>query len=159
MFGIVRTVGVDVVQVLNWMKVNRIVFIKCHCCCLSWTEKMVVEHFCLTGFTKCVCACVHASCSINSWHQTSQTDCGSLPPPPPHPCAFSCLPDSDGVPGRHNGEIWNLGHGRPGALSQSGSHVLQRCPGGHRGVRHNKWGESGERSRLTCFLTTTCLFL
>ena len=55
----------------------------------------------------------------------------------------SCLPHTDGMPGRHNGEVWDLGHGRTGALPQSRPHVLQGRPGCHRGLRHHQYSESG----------------
>lgn len=57
------------------------------------------------------------------------------------------------MPGRYNGQVWNLGHSWSGALPQSGPHVLQRRPGSHRGVRHNKRGESGGRFCVVCFLS------
>lgn len=53
---------------------------------------------------------------------------------------FSCLSHSDSVSRWHDGEVWNLGHCRSGALPQFGPHVLQRRTGRHRGLRHHKRG-------------------
>ena len=55
----------------------------------------------------------------------------------------SCLPHTDGMPGRHNSEVWDLGHRRTGALPQPRPHVLQGRPGCHRGLWHHQYSESG----------------
>lgn len=66
-------------------------------------------------------------------------DCLTLVNPSLYPL-FSGFSHSDSVSRWHNSEVWNLGHCRSGALPQFGTHVLQRSAGGHRGLRHHKWG-------------------
>ena len=60
------------------------------------------------------------------------------------PCVslHSCLPDPDSMFGWHNGEVWDLGYSRPGALPQPGPHVLPWSTGRHRCLRHHQRSES-----------------
>lgn len=57
----------------------------------------------------------------------------------------SCVPHPNGMSRRHDGEVWNLGHSRSGALPQFGAYVLQRSAGGYRGLRHHKRGTRASR--------------
>ena len=106
----------------------------------------------------CVCVCV-SSTALKLSPSQKPILCSSVAPGPVVTgssalCPYSCLSDSDGMFGRHNSQVWNLGHSWSGALPQSGSHVLQRCPGSHCGVWYHKWGESGAGSRrLSLFLS------
>jgi len=49
----------------------------------------------------------------------------------------SRFPDTDCRVGWYDGEVWDLGHSRAGALPQPCSYVLPRCSGRHRRVRHH----------------------
>ena len=53
---------------------------------------------------------------------------------------FSCVSDPDRLSGWHDGEVWDLGHGRPGAIPQPGTHVLPGSTGRHRSLRHHQRG-------------------
>lgn len=52
--------------------------------------------------------------------------------------------------GWHDGEVWDLGHRRTGAVSQLGPHVLQGGPGRHRCLRYHQHSESRGRNCLVC---------
>lgn len=55
---------------------------------------------------------------------------------------YSRLPHADGMSGRHDGQVWDLGYCRAGAVPQPCTHVLQGSPGCHCGVwhhQHSKW--------------------
>ena len=52
----------------------------------------------------------------------------------------SCIPNTDNLSRRHRRQIWNLGHGGPGAVPQSGSNVLPWRPGSDCDVWHYQQG-------------------
>lgn len=142
---------------LNWLNVNRR-FLNKHafaaeasqsrCWINSWINMFWCFKTRLSWFTKHEMMC---GAPVLISYITESAAPGSADTAPSALCPRSCLPDSDGMPGRYNGQVWNLGHSWSGALPQSGPHVLQRRPGSHRGVRHNKRGESGGRFCVVCF--------
>ena len=66
------------------------------------------------------------------------------------PSFHSCVSHTDCLFGWHDGKVWDLGHGRTGALSQSGPNVLQRRASGHRSLRHHQ--HSKERTQTNTHL-------
>ena len=50
----------------------------------------------------------------------------------------SCISDPNSLSGRHDSQVWDLGHRGSGEVPQSGPHVLQGSPGRHRGLWHNQ---------------------
>lgn len=64
----------------------------------------------------------------------------------------SRLPHADGMFGRHDSQVWDLGHGGAGAVSQPCTHVLQGSPGCHRGVwhhQHSEWRVDSNEAEVT----------
>ena len=54
----------------------------------------------------------------------------------------SRLPDPDCMFGRYYGQIWDLGHGWPGEVPQSSTHVLPWCPGSYCCLWYHKSGKT-----------------
>lgn len=64
----------------------------------------------------------------------------------------SRLPHADGMFGRHDSQVWDLGHCGAGAVSQPCTHVLQGSPGCHRGVwhhQHSEWRVDSNEAEIT----------
>lgn len=60
----------------------------------------------------------------------------------------SCISNTDCLSGRHDCEIWDLGHGRTRTLPQSCSDVLSRSPGCYRRLWYTKPGRNSIPSQF-----------
>lgn len=74
----------------------------------------------------------------------------------------SRLPHADGMSGRHDGQVWDLGYRGAGAVPQPCAHVLQGSPGCHRGVwhhQHSKWLSDASPLNPVCQVRLMICFL